>query len=147
MKNKRRVAAVSGGAAALMLVLAPTAEANWSSSITAARPGFESRRWDDQSYSQIKFTDCTDNSITGEASYTDVQVWRDISLNPDDSYDKKRFTNCFRGANTSNGEWTDLPSSTVSVYFKIMAVTGATSADFGVHLNVASLSVDTTKAD
>jgi len=129
----------AGTAAVIALVLAPTAEANWSSSISAASVSFESRRWSDELYSQIKFTGChTDGSKS-----TDIQMWRDISLQPDDSYDNKTFTACFNGG-TSNGEWTELGSGMKNVYFQIMKIGGST---FGPQLSVNSVSVDTTKAD
>ncbi|WP_221362188.1 hypothetical protein [Streptomyces beigongshangae] len=139
MKLTSRAAVTAGTAAVIALALAPTAEANWSSSISAASVSFESRRWSDELYSQVKFTGCT----TDGPKSTDVQMWRDISLQPDDSYDNKTFTACFDGG-TSNGEWTDLGSGMKNVYFKIMKIGGST---FGPQLSVNSVSVDTTKAD
>lgn len=141
MKLSARVATTAGTAAVIALVLAPTAEANWTSSITAASVSFESRRWADELYSQVQFSGChTDSGVTKS---TDVQMWRDISLQPDDSYDNKTFTACFNGS-TSNGEWTDLGSGKKDVYFQIMKIGGST---FGPQLTVNSVSVDTTKAD
>lgn len=130
---------VAGTAAVITLALAPIAEANWTSSITAASVGFESRRWSDELYSQITFHGChTDGSKS-----TDVQIWNDIALQPDESYDNKTFTACFNGS-VSNGEWTDLPSGKRDYYFQIMKIGGST---FGPQLTVDSLTVDTTKAD
>ncbi|MFI8005728.1 hypothetical protein [Streptomyces sp. NPDC086010] len=141
MKITARAAMTAGTAAVIGLVLAPSAEANWSSSISGASVSFESRRWSDEQYSQVQFTGChTDSGVTKS---TDVQMWRDISLQPDDSYDNKTFTACF-GSGTSNGEWTDLGTGAKNVYFKIMKIGGST---FGPQLSVSSVSVDTTKAD
>ncbi|MCF2130768.1 hypothetical protein L1I79_30725 [Strepomyces sp. STD 3.1] len=139
MKNTARISMVAGTAAVITLALAPLAQANWSSSITAASASFESRRWSDELYSQVLFTSCT----TDGSKSTDVQMWNDISLQPDESYDNKTFTACF-GGGTSNGEWTDLPSGKRDYYFKIMKIGGST---FGPQLSVKSVSVDTTKAD
>ncbi|MCX5343559.1 hypothetical protein [Streptomyces atratus] len=102
--------------------------------------GFESRRWSDELYSQIQFTGCHTGGVTKS---TDVRMWRDISLQPDDPYDSKTFTACF-GGGTSNGEWTDLGSGMKNVYFKIEKIAGMT---VGPQLTVNSVSVDTTKAD
>ncbi|MFD8262364.1 hypothetical protein ACFV19_26360 [Streptomyces griseoluteus] len=139
MKRSARISMVAGTAAVITLALAPVAEANWSSSITAASVGFESRRWSDELYSQITFHNC----VTDGSKSTDVQIWNDISLQPDESYDNKTFTACFNGG-VSNGEWTDLPSGKRDYYFKIMKIGGST---FGPQLTVGSLTVDTTKAD
>ncbi|WP_327404031.1 hypothetical protein OG194_30715 [Streptomyces sp. NBC_01288] len=130
---------ITGTAAVVTLALAPIAEANWSSSITAASVGFESRRWSDELYSQITFHGCT----TSGSKSTDVQMWNDIALQPDDAYDSKTFTACFNGA-VSNGEWTDLPSGKRDYYFQLMKIGGST---FGPQLSVSSLTIDTTKAD
>ncbi|CAL9438921.1 MULTISPECIES: hypothetical protein [Streptomyces] len=139
MKNSVRISTIAGTAAVITLALAPLAQANWSSSITGASVGFESRRWSDELYSQVQFTNCrTDGSKS-----TDVQMWNDISLQPDESYDNKTFTACFSGG-TSNGEWTDLPSGKRDYYFKIMKIGGST---FGPQLSVSTVTVDTTKAD
>ncbi|MEU9668817.1 hypothetical protein AB0J81_20850 [Streptomyces bobili] len=139
MKRGTRISTVVGTAAVITLALAPIAEANWSSSITGASVGFESRRWSDELYSQVLFTNCN----TDGSNSTDVQMWNDISLQPDESYDNKTFTACFSGG-TSNGEWTDLPSGMRNYYFQIMKIGGST---FGPQLSVSSVSVDTTKAD
>ncbi|MDX3530987.1 hypothetical protein P1P75_32420 [Streptomyces sp. ID05-39B] len=139
MKRGTRISTVVGTAAVITLALAPIAEANWSSSITGASVGFESRRWSDELYSQVRFTNCN----TDGSDSTDVQMWNDISLQPDESYDNKTFTACF-GGGTSNGEWTDLPSGMRNYYFQIMKIGGST---FGPQLSVGSVSVDTTKAD
>ncbi len=139
MKRGTRISTVVGTAAVITLALAPIAEANWSSSITGASVGFESRRWSDELYSQVLFTNCN----TDGSNSTDVQMWNDISLQPDESYDNKTFTACF-GGGTSNGEWTDLPSGMRNYYFQIMKIGGST---FGPQLSVSSVSVDTTKAD
>ncbi|MET9145593.1 hypothetical protein [Streptomyces sp. NPDC004042] len=129
---------IVGSAAVITLALAPIAEANWSSSITGASVGFESRRWSEELYSQVLFTGCT----TDGSKSTDVQMWRDISLQPDESYDNKTFTACFNGG-TSNGEWS-LPSGSHNYYFKIKKIGGST---FGPQLSVKSVYQDTSKVD
>lgn len=73
-----------------------------------------------------------------------MQMWRDISLKPDDSYDNKTFTACFSGS-TSNGEWSEVGSGVMkNVYLQIMKIGGSA---FGPQFTVNSVSVDTTKAD
>ncbi|MDQ0831013.1 hypothetical protein QF032_002857 [Streptomyces achromogenes] len=139
MKRGTRITTIVGTAAVITLAMAPIAEANWSSSITGASASFESRRWSDELYSQVRFTGCT----TDGSKSTDVQIWNDISFQPDAAYDSKTFTACFNGG-TSNGEWTDLPSGMRDYYFKIMKIGGST---FGPQLSVRTVSVDTTKAD
>ncbi|MDX3314088.1 hypothetical protein ACWGH3_15420 [Streptomyces sp. NPDC054884] len=139
MKRGTRITTIVGTAAVITLAMAPIAEANWSSSITGASASFESRRWSDELYSQVKFTGCT----TDGSKSTDVQIWNDITLQPDEAYDNKTFTACFNGG-TSNGEWTDLPSGMRDYYFKLMKIGGST---FGPQLSVRTVSVDTTKAD
>ncbi|MDX3577981.1 MULTISPECIES: hypothetical protein [unclassified Streptomyces] len=141
MKRGTRISTIVGTAAVITLAMAPIAEANWSSSITGASVGFESRRWSDELYSQVKFTGCTTDP--GVTKSTDVQIWNDISFQPDEAYDNKTFTACFNGG-TSNGEWTDLPSGMRDYYFQIKKIAGST---FGPQLSVRSVSVDTTKAD
>ncbi|MFG1811196.1 hypothetical protein [Streptomyces sp. NPDC049040] len=145
MKIRARIAVVTGITAAGLLVLAPAAEANWTSSITNGSPGFESRRWDDQQYSQVQFTDCVMYDTIAAPESVDVQMWRDISLAPDDSYDNKVFTACF-GGGTSNGEWTDLPTNTVSVYFKLHKVGGRDGKGV-TWIDVGKVYADTTAAD
>ncbi|MFB7495268.1 hypothetical protein ACFC09_11275 [Streptomyces sp. NPDC056161] len=145
MKAKMRAASITGMASIMLLALAPQALANWTSSITRGGTGFESRRWDDELYSQIKFTNCTLHYLDADAkNATDVAIWHDISLLPDDKYDTKTFTACFDGG-TSNGEWTDLGEGMKSVYFRIQSVGGSTTA--GSTIDASSVSVDTTKAD
>ncbi|MFE5142930.1 hypothetical protein ACFRDV_35640 [Streptomyces fagopyri] len=119
--------------------------ANWSSVINGGGTGFESRRWDDELYSQIKFTDCTPHYLTASKRETDVAIWRDITVLPDDKYDTKTFTACFSGGGTSNGEWTDLGSGKKSVYFRIQSVGGSSTE--GSTFDAAFVGVDTTQAD
>ncbi|MFF3844501.1 hypothetical protein [Streptomyces sp. NPDC002328] len=141
MKRGSRISTVVGTAAVITLAMAPIAEANWSSSITGASVGFESRRWSDELYSQVKFTNCKTDALATQS--TDVRIWADITLQPDEAYDNKTFTACF-GGGTSNGEWTDLPSGKRDYYFKLAKIAGST---FGPQLTVSTVSVDTTKAD
>jgi hypothetical protein len=57
--NPKGRASVTAGAVA---AIAPTAEANWTSSISGASPGFESRRRSDELYAQVQFTSCCTDS-------------------------------------------------------------------------------------
>ncbi|MEV7865732.1 hypothetical protein AB0P17_06430 [Streptomyces sp. NPDC088124] len=143
MKNRNRTAAAAGMTAALLLILAPQALANWSSSISSGGVGFESRRWEDELYSRIEFTDCDLGSLHGGSNSVDVQMREDIPASPDDSYDNKTFTACFSGG-TSKGEWTDLGSGMKDMYFQLMKVGGSTVN--GNTVDVETVFVDTTKA-
>ncbi|MFD0420519.1 hypothetical protein [Streptomyces parvus] len=94
----------------------------WNSHITKATIGFQSRRWEDSSYSEILFQGCDDaRSVT-------VQMRMDVNNAPDKGYDKKTFTACF-GLGWSQGEWTNLPdtSTNSSAYFFRVTGIGSTS--------------------
>jgi hypothetical protein len=132
----RRGAATAAGAAALTILLAPAAWANWSSHITDATVGFESRRWWDGSYSQVLFKGCN----TPQDKSVDVKLYRAVSSAPDPGYDQKTFTACFNGG-TSNGEWNNLPLG--DYYFAIKKIDGGTSGS----LDVADVDQDTLKDD
>ncbi|MFB6843888.1 hypothetical protein ACFCXS_03280 [Streptomyces sp. NPDC056373] len=137
-----------------MLVNAPGASANWSSSITAWGPYSESRRWTDESYSEVRFANCYGSD---EAMFwTEVRLKRVVDNAPDVSYDTKTYTNCFnyiRGSDShyvSAGAWTGLPYSAAvkqgdeykgGYYFDTphMDETGP--------LNVQTVYQDTTQAD
>lgn len=112
---------------------------NFTSNLDQVLPGFESRRWGDDSYTQIQFTGCrsdTNHSVT-------IELRRDINNAPDKSYGKKTLTNCFTGANkTSNAEWNNLPSGLY--FFKITDVDNSAFTDY---LSVSKVYQDTTKAD
>lgn len=112
---------------------------NWSSSIGSAGRYYESRRWDDQSYSQIWFTDCT---MQGSTKQTEVAIWEDNLASPDAKHDTKAFTNCFKGDSAqSMGEWHGLPKD--NFYFRLEDV--GSNGD-GL-LWVRKVTIDTSAAD
>ncbi|MDX3098722.1 hypothetical protein PV703_24270 [Streptomyces sp. ME01-24h] len=131
----RRVAVALAATAGIGLIVAPDASANWTSYISSWAKGNESRRWADESYSQLQFTGCFVQNGTQDVT---VAYYRDVALAVDPKYDSKTFTACF-GSGTSNGEWTGLPSG--DYYFKAMDVGG------GGLLFVDTVYVDTTQAD
>jgi hypothetical protein len=145
---RTRTGAVAGVVALSLLGGAPVAEAvdaeevgvlNWSSSIGSAGRYFESRRWDDESYSQLWFEGCT---IQGGPESTKVAMWEDNAFSPDDKYDTKTFTNCFNGANSrSMGEWHGLEKD--NYYFRLEDV-GSNGSGL---LWVRKVTVDTSAAD
>ncbi|MGW2020199.1 hypothetical protein [Streptomyces sp. NPDC001927] len=131
-EQARRVGTVALGAAAVLgVVVAPAQASSWSSSLSYAGPGYESRRWYDTGGStNIKFTGCTDNGSNRVASVT----LRKDTTGPDPQYVTASFTNCFAGsAATSSGNWSDHGSG--EYYF---AVNYGTS---GLNLTVRTLSV------
>ncbi|MFJ8002463.1 hypothetical protein ACIQ7D_36065 [Streptomyces sp. NPDC096310] len=102
----RRIGTIALGAAFVLGVLAtPAQAASWSSSLSGAGPGFESRRWYDSGGStNIKFTGCSDDGSNRVANVT----LRKDTLGPDPSYTTAAFTNCFTGSSaTSTGNWSD----------------------------------------
>ncbi|MGW6605639.1 hypothetical protein [Streptomyces sp. NPDC055036] len=142
---KVRGVAVVGMISVVMLAFTPAAEANWDSYIKNATPGFESQRWSDEKYSEIKFTGCYAYSSGGHPTSVDVQMWRHGAALPDAAYDNKTFTQCFKGSNsTSIGEWT-LSDGFESYYSQIMKIGGSTSSVNS--LDVSSVVVDTILAD
>ncbi|MFH8474827.1 hypothetical protein [Streptomyces sp. NPDC018000] len=94
-----------GAATALGFLAAPAQAASWSSSLSNAGPGFESRRWADSGgATNIKFTGCSDD---GSDSVVNVTLRKD-TLGPDPSYATANFTNCFvSSTSTSSGDWSD----------------------------------------
>ncbi|MFD9242834.1 hypothetical protein ACFV0D_13060 [Streptomyces sp. NPDC059556] len=131
-ESGRRVAVVGLGAAAMLgLVTAPAHAASWSSSLTGAAPGFESRRWyDSGGTTTIKFTGC---STDGSVSVTNVTLRKDV-VGPDPSYVRASFTQCHvSSTSTSTGTWSDHGSG--NYYFVVNE--GAT----GIRLTVKSLTV------
>ncbi|MFJ2648596.1 hypothetical protein ACIO1C_17905 [Streptomyces sp. NPDC087420] len=124
---------------ASLLILAPTAEANWGSNINSASTGFESRRWSDESFSEVRFKNCFTQTETTKS--TDVQIWRDINNLPDKAFDSKTYTACFNGDAVSSGKWNDLPSG--EYYFAIDKIGGRE----GGLLDVGTVYVDTALAD
>lgn len=100
----RRIGIVGLGAAAVVgLLSAPAQAASWSSSLSGAAPGFESRRWYDTGGStNIKFTGCTSG-----LSVVNVTLRKDVT-GPDPSYVRAAFTKCFQSSSaTSSGTWSD----------------------------------------
>ncbi|MFF5856840.1 hypothetical protein ACFY8B_14555 [Streptomyces sp. NPDC012751] len=135
--NVQRIATTAGIASALLLALAPSASANWQSYITSAGAGFESSRWEDESYSEVRFKDCTQQNATGK--WVKVALWEDNALSPDTNHGTKTFTNCFNGDEAvSAGEWTGLPLD--GYYFRLQDTDGGL-------LNVRVVAIDTTQAD
>lgn len=131
----KRAAVVLAATSSLGLILAPNAHANWSSYIQDWGQGDESRRWADESYSQLQLGGCW---VQNGSSSVTMAYYRVITALPDAKYDSKTFTACF-GSGTSNGEWTGLTSG--DYYFRAESIGG------GGLFNASSVSVDTTQAD
>ncbi|MFJ9344796.1 hypothetical protein ACIRP0_36780 [Streptomyces sp. NPDC101733] len=114
-ESGRRVSVVGLGVAAVVgLAASPAQAASWSSSLTGARLGYESRRWaDNGGATNITFTDCT-----SDVHVVNVTLKKDLSLQPDPVYTTASFTNCFNGYNaTSSGNWEDHGSG--NYYFSV----------------------------
>ncbi|WP_282702408.1 hypothetical protein [Streptomyces sp. CC219B] len=118
---------------------------NFKSSLTGWAPGSkESRHWEDNHYTEIKFTGCSMVGTTGQSAL--VKLWHDLSWAPDKSLGAKTFTNCFKGSgHTSRGEWDQYVSGGDKRYFTVPALNG--SIYTRANLNVDEVYVDTSKAD
>ncbi|MFE9019869.1 hypothetical protein ACFYNL_15030 [Streptomyces sp. NPDC007808] len=128
--------------AALVLVFAPNAQANWCSYIENWTTADESRRWLDGYYSEVNWTLC-DSPDDKNAS---LRMWREWDYYPDDGFDTKTFSECFSrydGDISSTGIW-DLPHDTGSYYFKL-GVVDDYHTDWP--LDVHEVYVDTSKED
>lgn len=114
---------------------------NFTSDLEGVQEGFQSRRWDDGSYSQVQYTGCTDTGVNYD---TGVDLREDISLAPDKDYGTKKFTNCFNGSSSlSNGEWTGLENG--SYFFQVAYIDDG--VNFDNWLTVQKVYQDTTEAD
>ncbi|MES4907322.1 MULTISPECIES: hypothetical protein [unclassified Streptomyces] len=143
MFNKRRFATVAGFASVALLALAPNAHANWHSTLDTVGVGFESRRWEDESFSEVEFQLCKTN---WKSESTHVKLWYVRDYQPDVGFDDKRFTDCFGWDDydySSVGQWHDLPHR--NYYFSIAAIddSGGTS----LRMSADTVIVDTTAAD
>ncbi|WP_328871025.1 hypothetical protein OHT76_13370 [Streptomyces sp. NBC_00287] len=135
--NKRNIAVTAGLTSTLILTLAPSASANWQSFISNATAGFESSRWEDEHYSEVRFKNCTQVYATGK--YVKVALWEDNFASPDTNHGTKTYTNCFNGEDAvSAGEWTGLPLD--GYYFRLQDTEGGL-------LDVDVVYVDTSQAD
>ncbi|MGC5343472.1 hypothetical protein ACPXCE_18600 [Streptomyces sp. DT24] len=144
MRSVNRVhrgAVAVAGAAAIILTMAPTAfaEGSFSSSISGAMTGFNSRWWTKQknydASTVINFKNCW---ASGPDTSTTVQLTKYKSGPlPDENRGQKTFTACF-GGGTSSGNWGTQRGGGDEYRFAIMKINGSTS---GYSLNVSSLSV------
>ncbi|MGP4109719.1 hypothetical protein ACTWP5_02225 [Streptomyces sp. 4N509B] len=152
---RARIAVVSGVLALSCLAGTPVASAassaqetgsslgvrNWTSYIEGARVGFQSRRWEDNNYSEVIFRGCNSYFTPISDGHTDVELRQDINNLPDRSWGSKNFTACFDGG-TSRGEWTGLASG--NHFFEIIGINGLGSLGT---LSVDHVTVDTTLGD
>ncbi|MFI6728747.1 hypothetical protein [Streptomyces atratus] len=133
---------VSASAAALVIGTGANAFAAdtfpGSSHITNARTGFESSRWSEVSYTELRFTGCkSGNDLSVSPEFRRVRNnW------PDAFYGEKTFTACFNGG-TSAGTETGLEDG--RYYFYIKRVDESTSNQNLI--NVKKAVVDSTLAD
>jgi hypothetical protein len=134
-----RTATVVGALATVTLAFAPLAhaEGNFTSSITGAATGFNSRWWTDKNSDSddtiIKFIDCTTDSGADFKSVT-VQLTRYRPVVSDVNEGQKTFTACASGG-TSSGNWGDKQSA--DYRFALMKINGDGSGHW--------MSVDTVK--
>lgn len=125
MNAKRKLVAGAVGTvmvAASVLTAAPAmAEGSWSSSISAAVVGFQSRTWQDSNLDNlsttVRFTTC---SVTGAPSFTGTQVelWGENGGFPDQNVGNKSTT-C-----TSAMNWGRVGNN--AYHFRINTINGLT---------------------
>ncbi|MFG2782730.1 hypothetical protein ACGFY7_33455 [Streptomyces prunicolor] len=127
---------------AIVLLAAPAAQANWTSYAQDWLLYKDSRHWDDEEYTEVKFTGC--NTI--QDSQTSIQIYRVINNWPDTGYGEKDFQKCFESGGTSTGVEYNLP--TASYYFTIECIDGeCTVIQLNNTLDVKTIQQDTTLAD
>ncbi|MQS07240.1 hypothetical protein [Streptomyces alkaliphilus] len=127
-----RIAILFATLAVTSLVAAPSAsakpyEGTWSSSITGAATGFNSRWWEDKNQTSngtvIQFKSCTTVSGPAFKSVT-VQLTRYRPVIADVNEGQKEFTAC-AGTGTSSGNWGRVQAA--EYRFALMKINGNTS--------------------
>ncbi|GAA2334977.1 hypothetical protein [Streptomyces violaceusniger] len=141
MKKRTYLTLGSVGAVSLLIVSSTSAYANWSSHIEGGRPGFGSRVWADESYTEVTFKGCDMTEPPGNVGKSvDIQLYTagfGTKVGP-----QKHFTKCF-GTSSSTATWTGLPKNVY--YFKIVKINGKSGELYKI--DVDQVRVDTTQAD
>ncbi|MGH3931418.1 MAG: hypothetical protein ACRDTF_15775 [Pseudonocardiaceae bacterium] len=101
------------------------AEGSFTSSITHALTGFESRRWTDRDAdnvsTSVQFDRCRNVNRGFTSATADVRLWRDISFSPDEDRGS-RFFDC---GISSTQYYGDQPAG--DFYFELTRIDGFTS--------------------
>ncbi|MEU4257812.1 hypothetical protein AB0E11_06405 [Streptomyces fradiae] len=111
-------------------------------SLSAVHTDFESRRWYDEQYSEIRFKGCSVDGAADRSTHVDLQRVR--SMQPD-THNIKKYVNCFKGRDSvTKGEWHGLDKG--KYYFRIDRINGE---EYTPHLFlfVREVVVDSTQAD
>ena len=134
-KKKKILAFVGVGAVAATLLIATPAlaEGSWSSSLSNARPGFNSRSWQDSHLDHLSttfaFSGCTCGNAGGLVTSTELTLYDEYGLLPDQSVGNKSSV-----CGTFN--WGEQTRSD-TYHWNIFALDGST---INVHyINVSSL--------
>ncbi|WP_406329655.1 hypothetical protein [Streptomyces sp. NBC_00203] len=139
----QRTGVIVGAVSALLLVLTPSAFADWTwtSYISSWTDGDTSHRWDDEAYNEISWEGCY--AQYGTTQQTVVKRRIDVSLASDVTVDTFTFSNCFNGSGYySTDTQTGLDSA--SYYFEADKVAQGGSCCL---LFADWVGVDTTQAD
>lgn len=138
----RKLLAITVATVALLLLLtsAAAAEGYWTSYISGALTGFNSRNWtdnhNDSNSTLVTFDNCTETSdpyLSGENA--DVQLWRVISLWPD----VKEGTHTLYCYNAwATGDYGEMTTAG-TYHFTISKIDGSTS---GHQIDVQYVEVD-----
>lgn len=134
-RNKKILAfAGVGVVAATLLIATPAlAEGSWSSSLSGARPGFNSRSWQDSHLDHLSttvaFSGCTYGNAGGLVKSTDLTLYDEFGLLPDQSVGT-------RSSVCGTFNWGEQTRSD-GYHWNIFALDGSTSSAH--YINVSSL--------
>lgn len=137
MKKHKMTMATVASLATLAIASPAAAEGSWSSSITDALTGFNSRTWadnnNDANATKITFKNCTHNWGSATPKSAEVQLTRQTPwYQPDDNRGRKTL-NC---GTSATGDWGRQSSG--SFHFTITKIGGMSS---GPRLSVQTVSV------
>ncbi|MET7638151.1 hypothetical protein [Streptomyces sp. NPDC005438] len=152
-RRRARVGLVAGAVAISSFGAVPTASAvegerstpsftgtYWTSKMYDVLTGFESRRWRDGGYSEVRFKGCSVSGGPDKSTVVDLQRVRTAWP---DTHSRKTYKACFKSSTSSSkGEWHNLKKG--SYYFRIDKINGRSG---GLALTVRKVVVDSTKAD
>jgi hypothetical protein len=136
IKRIRRIAATTTGV--LLAIAAPAfAEGSWSSSVSGALIGFDTRQWTDNSSDNLdtieKTRGCTFKYRAGDQSVSHTwEYLRNDTWTPDERYGERQFP-CKTDGVTYARSWADKGKG--EFYFELTRLNGNTSFSDALNLN------------
>ncbi|MEV7673469.1 hypothetical protein [Streptomyces sp. NPDC088752] len=118
---------------------------NWDGAIGSWAPGsFESRHWDDNDYTEVRFVGCVVDQGGGKSA--GVKLWQAIPFSLDKDMGTQTYYNCFTGPSASTLAWWNVHYEDGDQrYFTIPQINGSTT--IRATMSVKKVYVDTTLAD